>query len=217
MATTETPDLIKAGYVSVMGSELGETFHELIQDAARLHLKWNEYRLLLTPDAVEALNATAPGFFWLTQNAWWHDIVLHICRMTDRGSDKLAFEKMVTFLPTMPLRDDATARLKAVLTTVQPLRELRDRYVAHRNFDDALGRSVQPIPEPEHADAQAAIDALDGFLHAIDHKFTERAAMLYEHLDIRGGSASLLWFLQRGLNARDDDFAARRPPTRFSE
>jgi hypothetical protein len=212
MAMSETPDQIRAGYVYVMGTDLGETFHALMQDAARLHLKWNEYRALLKPSAVQALNATAPGFFWLTQNAWWHDIVLHICRMTDRGSDKLAFEKMIKFLPTRPLRDDATAQLKAVLAAVEPLRELRDRYVAHRNFEDALGRSVKPTPEPAHAEAQAAIDALDAFLHALDHKFTERGAMLYEHLDVRGGSGSLLWFLRRGLKARDDDFAARRPP-----
>jgi hypothetical protein len=89
--------------------------------------------------------------------------------------------------------------------------------VAHRNFDDALGRSVKPVPAPEHADAQTAIDALDGFLHAIDHKFTERAATFYKHLDIPGGSASLLWFLQRGLKARDGGFAARTPPMRFSD
>jgi hypothetical protein len=189
----------------------------LMQEAARLHLKWNEYRALLKPSAVRALNATAPGFFWLTQNAWWHDIVLHICRMTDRGSDKLAFDKMIKLLPTRPLRDDATARLKAVLTAVEPLRELRDRYVAHRNFDDALGRPAKPTPEPEHADAQAAIDALDEFLHAIDHKFTDREAILYEHLDVHGGADSLLWFLRRGLKARDDDFAARRPPMRFDD
>jgi hypothetical protein len=37
---TESPEQIKENYVSLMGAPLGEVFYELMQDAARLHLKW---------------------------------------------------------------------------------------------------------------------------------------------------------------------------------
>jgi hypothetical protein len=40
---TESPEQMKANYVSLMGAPLGEVFDELMQEAARLHLKWNEF------------------------------------------------------------------------------------------------------------------------------------------------------------------------------
>ena len=134
------------------------------------------------------------------------------------GNDHPSLAQRVRDQPGIGALEEIRGLMMGILlVAVEPLRELRERYVAHRNFEDALGRSVKPTPEPAHTDAQAAIDALDAFLHAIDHKFTEREAMLYEHLDVRGGSGSLLWFLRRGLKARDDDFAARRPPMRFDD
>ena len=41
--STESAEEAKERYVRVMGKEVGETFHHLMQEAAFLHLKWNEY------------------------------------------------------------------------------------------------------------------------------------------------------------------------------
>lgn len=41
--STESPQQIKANYVRLMGAQTAESFAELMQDAARLHLKWNEF------------------------------------------------------------------------------------------------------------------------------------------------------------------------------
>jgi hypothetical protein len=46
MASTMTPTQIQANYVHLMGPQAGEAFAELMQDAARLHLKWNEFLAL---------------------------------------------------------------------------------------------------------------------------------------------------------------------------
>jgi hypothetical protein len=39
---------------------------------------------------------------------------------------------------------------------------------------------------------------------------------MYEHLDILGGSKSILWIVRRGLKARQADFASHKP-VRFEE
>lgn len=44
--TDYTEPELKQRYRDVMGNELGEVFHHLMQEAAFLHLKWNEYLTL---------------------------------------------------------------------------------------------------------------------------------------------------------------------------
>jgi hypothetical protein len=63
---------LKQRYRDVMGNELGEVFHHLMQEAAFLHLKWNEYLTLFGtgPERVDLLNKAAPGFFHLVQDSW---------------------------------------------------------------------------------------------------------------------------------------------------
>jgi hypothetical protein len=67
MSSTKTPAQIKANYVALMGPQAGEAFAELMQDAARLHLKWNEFLALFAvgPAQIDTLNKAAPGFFYL--------------------------------------------------------------------------------------------------------------------------------------------------------
>ena len=85
---------LKRRYIEVMRGELGEFFHYLMQEASRLHLKWNEYEALFNagPEKVTNMNLAAPGFFWLAQNALWHDIILNVCRITDNGTKVLKRE-----------------------------------------------------------------------------------------------------------------------------
>ena len=35
------------------------------------------------PEQIATLNRASPGFFYLVQEAWWDDLILHIFRMTD--------------------------------------------------------------------------------------------------------------------------------------
>jgi hypothetical protein len=73
MSSTKTPAQIKANYVALMGPQAGEAFAELMQDAARLHLKWNEFLALfaLGSAQIDTLNKAAPGVFYLVSEAWW--------------------------------------------------------------------------------------------------------------------------------------------------
>jgi hypothetical protein len=63
MADHETPDQMKVRHVAKMGRDLGEAFHRLWNDAAWLHLKWNEFVWLFDAPHIQTLNSVAPGFF----------------------------------------------------------------------------------------------------------------------------------------------------------
>ena len=108
MAEVLSADDLKRRYIEVMRAELGEFFHHLMQEASRLHLKWNEYEALFNAgrEKVENMNRAAPGFFWITQNALWHDIILSLCRITDNGSKVLSVKRLPG-MTKVALRDAA--------------------------------------------------------------------------------------------------------------
>jgi hypothetical protein len=55
-----------------------------------------------------------------------------------------------------------------------------------------------PIPDSSLQQVQTAIAATDNALHVVDQHFTKRLPTMYDHLDIRDGSKSLLWIVRRG-------------------
>lgn len=116
MASTMTPAQIKAKYVHLMGPQAGEAFAELMQDAARLHLKWNEFLALfgVGPGQIDTLNEAAPGFFYLVSEAWWDGLILHIFRMTDGNRKVLSLVTLTKLLPTV-VRSGYEPKLKLAL------------------------------------------------------------------------------------------------------
>jgi hypothetical protein len=207
MAEEHTPEQLMERYMSTMGKDLGEAFHHLMQEVARLHLKWNEFNTLcLSPERIRSLNRAAPGFFWMVQSAWWNDILLHICRMTDRGTDKLSVRHISKLISVLPVREATERLLDTLVEATMSVRDLRDRYIAHRNIDVALDRAVKPLADPDRDAVLSAIKALDDLLHFVDNHFTKSGPITYEHLDILGGANSILDIVERGLRDRDRQY-----------
>ena len=203
--TTESPEQMKQNYVSLMGVPLGEVFYELIQDAALLHLKWNEFLALFaaSPEQIETFNRAAPGFFYLVQEACWDDLVLHIFRMTDDDRNVLSILHLKRLIQP-GIRDPFNDKLTTLTAAAKLAHDLRNNHIGHRNRDVAL--KVKPVPPSSRDDINRAIAAIDEALHFVDHHFTKRAPTLYEHLDIRGGADSILDIVKRGLKDRDRQY-----------
>jgi hypothetical protein len=210
----ESAEDIKAHYITLMGTPLGADFAELMQDAARLHLKWNEFLPLYAgpKSRVDDMNKAAPGFFFLAQHALWNDILLHIFRMTDSHKKVLSILKLKV---PPALTTGFQAKVNKLKTATRFAHKLRHEYIAHRNRDVAL--EVRPMPPSTVADVNEAIAAIDDALRFVDHHYTNRDPTMYEHLEIHGGSKALIWIVRRGLAARDEDIEQFRPFMRFSD
>jgi hypothetical protein len=191
-----------------MGSELGQVFHHLIQEAAFLHLKWNEYIRLFGASAeqIDLLNRAAPGFFWLVDDSWWDGLLLHISRLTDDRNDVLTVQRLPR-LVKIAIRDDVQSRLDVLLEAADFARDLRNRYIAHRNIDVALSRAATPLAPASRQSLSDAILALDDVLYVVGRHFLGTEPTVYDHLDSLGGSTCLLDIVQRGLRDRDRQFA----------
>jgi len=214
--STESPQQVKANYARLMGAQTGESFAELMQDASRLHLKWNEFVRMyaVSPAQIETLNKAAPGFFYLVSEAWWDGIILHIFRMTDGNKKVLSLVTLKQLLPPA-VRTGYDQKLKIVVAASRFAHDLRHADIGHRNREVAI--RVKPFPRSSREQVGKAIGAIDEALHFVDHHYTGNKPTMYDRLDIRGGSDAILWIVRRGLAARDDDFKNRRPPMRFSD
>ena len=188
MATTETPTQIKANYVRLMGPRAGEAFAELMQDAARLHLKWNEFLALfaVSPAQIETMNRAAPGFFYLVSEAWWDGIILYIFRLTDHNKKVLSLVTLKKLLPPA-IQGSYDQELKLALAASRFAHDLRHADIGHRNREVAL--QVKPVPRSSRDQVRKAIAAVDHVLHFVDHHYTGNEPTIYDHLEIRGGSA----------------------------
>ncbi len=216
MASTKTPPQIKANYVRLMGTQAGEAFAELMQDAARLHLKWNEFLAIFAASSalIDTLNKAAPGFFYLVSEAWWDGLILHIFRMTDSNRKVLSLVTLTKLLPAA-IRAGYQPKLRLALAASRFAHDLRHADIGHRNREVAL--KAKPVPRSSREQIRKAIAAIDDALHFVDHHYTGHEAPIYDHVDIQGGAGAILWIVRRGLRAKDDDFIARRPPMRFTD
>ena len=135
----------KANYVALMAPQAGEAFAELMQDAARLHLKWNEFLALFAvgPAQIDTLNKAAPGFFYLVSEAWWDGLILHIFRMTDGNRKVLSLVTLMKLLPAA-IRAGYEPKLKLALAASRFAHDLRHADIGRRNREVAL--TVKPVP-----------------------------------------------------------------------
>ena len=85
MGAVLTGDEVLNEAITAMGSPLGDVYHALGDEVAWLHLKWNDFReLFADSDLVDVLNSAAPTFFHDLQRLSWEDLLMHLCRVTDR-------------------------------------------------------------------------------------------------------------------------------------
>jgi hypothetical protein len=208
-------DELRAHYIRAMTQPLGEVFHHLMQEMARLHLKWNELLTLFgqREDRVAMLNRAASGFFHLVQDSWWNDLLLGISRITDDRTDVLTVIRLPK-LVTVAIRVDVTERIDTVIAAAGFARDHRNRMIAHRNIDLALRRPCTPLTPHGKAHMDAALTAIDDLLYFIDNHYTGTGPTAYEHLGLPGGADSILDIVERGLKHRDAQFGRQRPKPR---
>jgi AbiU2 len=112
MSDHQSSEDVRAGYAAAMGEELGAIHHALWHQVAILHIRWNNYRGLFasSPHTIELLNAAAPAFFFETERMMWEDILLHLCRLTDRPQvgpqkkDTLTLKRVPPLIVDLPTR-----------------------------------------------------------------------------------------------------------------
>ena len=196
-------------HTNTMGKDLGPIYNRLWNDAAWLHLKWNEFVKLFakSPAQMRDLNTAAPGFFHQVQELWWDDLLLHIFRMTDNRKDVLSVYTLFRSAPS-ELKNPIQAHIDTIKKATTFARDARHQNIAHRNLNVAMG--VSALTLGSRNDVRGAIKSIDDLLHVVEHHFLKTEPMRYEYLENLGGVESLLDIIDRGLRDRDRQFGYHR-------
>lgn len=227
--TEMTAAQMKAEHIHVLGSEAGGIYNALWNEVVELHWEWQQYlKLFAQPqEGLDAQNEAAGAFFYLAQHALWQHIVLSIACLTDRPQSMGKADKrnltvrglsgeMTTDSPFIQELDDLIASRASSLAFAK---DWRDKHLAHRDLDTALGRAA-PLPAIGRSDVEGALSALRDILNVIHEKHFG-GSVLFEGLRRIGDADALIAFLRLGTKAdkqRRERLRAGRPlPDDFDE
>jgi hypothetical protein len=209
-------DISEVSAMMETSSKTDPTFDALRNDLAWLQLKWSEYRELFgfSEDRVNLLNRAAGLFFGMLQMLLWDDVLLHLCRMTDRTEigDKtnLTIQMLPDFCDDPKLREDVSKLVTSATDTTKFARDWRNRRIAHNDLALALGeKGVERLEEANRLQVSNAISAIHAVLNYFSmhvHKFE----LANEVAGPRSGALGLVCTLKDGLDARESDIQVCR-------
>lgn len=171
------PDEIEARYAAVLGTEFGKVYYELVNELVWLHDKWREYRSLYarSDERVELLNQAASRFFGQLDGILWEDVLLHICRLTDRanagGHKQLSVRRLPPYIADSRLRARVEDLMAEVLKSSEFARDWRNRHIGHRSFVRVVDPTARPLAHASRASVEDALGALDRLLNELHESF----------------------------------------------
>ena len=210
MASSSSAEEVKEEHFEVLGPELGRLYHELWNECAWVHFKWDEYRHLYAtnPARVEVLNSAAGGFFGPLHDILWQDLLLHLARLVDRSSTGGKDNLTVRRLPDMvneEIRDGLESLVDAAVVAAGFATDWRNRRIAHRDLKVALAEGA-PLESASRERVSKALAALATVLNKVESHYFDTTVM-YEHgIGSITGAEHLLYDLRDGVEAE----AARR-------
>ena len=120
-----------------------------------LHAEWKTLQELfgVSEEQSDLLNKSAGGFFNTVYDTLIRDILLGVARLTDplstAGKDNLVLERL-TLLPEVAADANLLAKVKTQLLTVKdhaaPIRDYRNKYLAHLDLAASLGLGPDVLP-----------------------------------------------------------------------
>jgi hypothetical protein len=190
-----------------MGQELGTAYHTLWSDVALLFRDWGEFIELFTnPDRTNMLNDVAPVFFRAVQVIFFEATVLRVARLTDPPKSAGKSNLTIQRLPMLVNDPALAARLLILIENAKRAagfcRDRRNRLLAHRDLDLAMGDSATAVEEATIEKVKTAIGALADILNALSQHYLN-ATTLFHFTEGPGGAAALLQALQRAERLRE--------------
>ena len=211
MSRYSTADEVKLEHIDKLGSALGLLYNELWNEVGWLYLKWANYVELFgtNPTRIDLLNKSAPVFFRIIQDTLFEDVLLHIARLTDPPKSSGKKNLTIHCLPSLVNAAIGVSVAEHVLNAIEKARFCRDwrnRHIAHRDFNLAMGEKIEPLELASRAKVKDALDSISRVLNVISEFYTQ-AVVVFDSIGGPGGALDLLYVLDDGLEA---DIARRK-------
>ncbi len=189
-----------------MGETLGIQYTQLWQETAQLNIMWKEFIELFgtKPSSFELLNRSAGAFFRMVQDGIWEAIVLHIARLTEPpqspgGKDRqnLTLHNLPALIPDPKLKDEVKLLCDEATANTKFARDWRNRRIAHRDLDLALGGKARPLPPVPIKHVNDALESFSKIMNAIALPYVDSATSFGHSIRLHGAE-ELLYLLDDG-------------------
>ena len=159
--------------VKLMG-EARESFMVLMKtDLPSLWGYWRLYQGLFGDERdVALMNRSAKFCFSVFQATLMRSLISGINRITDKAIYKnrkrLSLDRLLKFLDSTAdktAKEDLQKKFKAIGTTCEDLRLIRDELDAHRDEPRALGKASTPLPSVSYAVIEKVLADISAFMN----------------------------------------------------
>jgi hypothetical protein len=190
------------GYVEEIPEQFRDVFMWLCQDLASLQRKWDFYlELFSIKENAELLSDLAPTSFNIIFESLQCEITMSICRLSDPPS---SMRQENLSLQTLIMNFSGNEKLKRLLDEFQkncdPIRQLRNKRIGHRDFDTVIKPIENPLPGIAKNQINSVLIMAGDILNQVlqMHKDSE----LYFHPKGPGDSNVLLSLLRKSKEIR---------------
>lgn len=212
MGNVLTGDEVLNEAINAMGSPLGDVYHALGDEVAWLHLKWNDFReLFAESDLVDVLNSAAPAFFHDLQRQSWEDLLMHLCRVTDRaktfGKENLTIRLLPDLVSSQQLKVELERLINVAVDATDFARDWRNRRLAHEEL--RVGRNVTPLASAKFDYIDTALTAIRTVLNRLEQHYLNKTVSYEDTIPALGGVQSLIAILRKGVETRRSERDAK--------
>jgi hypothetical protein len=169
-------------------------FTGLCQDVASLYSKWQLYQDLFTSqDDVAVLSEVALATFQIVEEALGTDMTMAICRLSDShrscGNDNLS---IVTLARQVGQIKGLDALVQQLRNECEPVRQYRDKRIAHNDLNVALKPKENPLPGIGRSRIESILQLAAQILNSVYRSVID-AELGFRSPQIGGGRDLVYW------------------------
>jgi hypothetical protein len=166
-----------------------DVFDALRQEVSYLHANWDAFHQLYgTQESVDVLNSIAPGAFSLIGYIFRREFIVAVYRITDRkafghgknAKENLTLKQLLHVVgencKVQSFLDALAAKLKAIDAHCEPIRDRRNRLIAHLDLKTALNTHSTPLQIVDSKQIQECLRLLAEFMNDILGHYTDAFA-----------------------------------------
>ena len=204
MGSQMSAEEVTADFLERFPAGTGALAHELWSNIGQLHLNWNNYRALFgtSPERIEVLNWAAPSFFGLLDGILRHNVFMGIARLTDppatSGHQNASLRTLLNALRsalTPSMFSDLDRNLADLERYCKPIRDVRDRLIAHDDLATALDYHPDPLAGISRAFVEGSLLRLREWFGTIEALYRGNPTS-HEYVISRGDGDYLMSVLQ---------------------
>ena len=208
---------VKDHFVNIFGPKLGPKYHLLRNQVIHVHMNWAMIvELTKDQERRSLLQSTGKLFFFEVHRAFVNDVLLRLSRLIDPAQ-----QGQHDNLSLWALLDDicdpcSKSRIKKLIEEaegkIKPLRQHRDKRIAHFDLDVALDPSVT-LPPFNDQSVDEALSAAGEVVEQLQKEYTGTSRIqMWVPEDAVPNIEHLLFYLEAGLSQaqsrKTDHFSA---------